>query len=360
MNSKERVQAVIDRESVDRLPVDIWHTDEVGTELKRHFDASDELDLYRKMRLDKIVWFFPDYTASKRGTDLSGDSIESDDRSRTMWGTPLKGQQAGEAFYQEFAEAPLKGYDTPESLEGYPLWPRIDGFDYEGMTAFAKEASRDIMVLGPWVSFFEIYCQMRGFETALMDLALAPKLVHATLDRIEEIQTDFMKRLFDGAAEYIDFGFISDDMGSQNALLISPKMWDEFFRARMQRWCDLVHGYGLKVFYHTDGAAEELIPRLLDCGIDVLNPIQHVCPGMDRGELKRKYGDRVIFHGGVDTQKVMPYGSVDDVRREVRECMATLGKGNEGYVVCSCHNLQAGTPIENIVAMVETVIESGK
>ncbi|MFH2001795.1 MAG: uroporphyrinogen decarboxylase family protein [Planctomycetota bacterium] len=358
MNHKERISAVIRREPVDRLPVDIWHTDEVGSQLRDHFGAADDLDLYRKMDLDKVVWFFPKYNAEETES-LSGAGTSKVSK-RTMWGTLLKEQQAGDALYQEFAEPPLKGFDTPGALDRYALWPSLDRFDYAEMAGFAEKASVDFPVLGPWVSLFEIYCQMRGFETALMDLAVAPDLVHATLDRIEEIQTGFMKRLFDLASQQIDFGFVSDDMGSQGSLLISPRMWDEFFKERMRRWCDLIHGYGLKVFYHTDGASEALIPRLLDCGIDVLNPIQHRCPGMDRAELKRKYGNKVIFHGGVDTQQVMPYGTVDDVRREVKECMQTLGKGREGYIVCSCHNIQPGTPLENILAMVETVQASGK
>ena len=92
--------------------------------------------------------------------------------------------------------------------------------------------------------------------------------------------------------------------------------------------------------------------------MDVLNPIQHACPGMDRAELKREFGARVIFHGGVDNQFVLPRGTPDEVRAEVEECLRTLGAGREGFICCSCHNTQAGTPVENILAMVETVHRS--
>jgi len=354
MNSRQRVLAVLDRRPVDRLPVDIWHTDEVLAMLLTHYRATDDLDLYRKMGIDKIVWVFPIYNPP--GQEASTGSLHFGDAERSMWGTPLRPMQAGQALYHEFAGAPLADFGTPESLDQYPFWPDPVRFDYDRMTALARRAAKDFAVVGPWVSFFEVYCQMRGLETALIDVLAAPDLVEAALDRIEACQTAMMTRFLNEAAEWVDMVFISDDMGCQNGLLMSLEAWDHFFRERLRRWCDLVHGYGRRVFYHTDGAVEPLIPRLLDCGIDILNPIQHACPGMDTAELKRKYGRRVIFHGGIDNQQVLPRGTPDDVRAETRRCLQTLGAGREGYIVCSCHNIQPGTPIENVLAMVDTAL----
>ena len=107
--------------------------------------------------------------------------------------------------------------------------------------------------------------------------------------------------------------------------------------------------------YHTDGAARPLLNPIVACGVDVLNPIQHACPGMDMAELKKEFGDRVIFHGGVDNQSVLPFGTPEVVRAETRDCLATLGAGGQGNICCSCHNVQAGTPLENVFALVETV-----
>jgi uroporphyrinogen decarboxylase len=95
-----------------------------------------------------------------------------------------------------------------------------------------------------------------------------------------------------------------------------------------------------------------LIPELIECGIDILNPIQHVCPGMDRSKLKEAFGDKLIFHGGVENQKILPMGTPKEVAEETRECIRTLGKDG-GYICCSCHNIQAGTPLENILSMIE-------
>jgi uroporphyrinogen decarboxylase len=355
MTPRERILAILNRQPVDRLPVDLWHAPEVGAMLRQHCGVSDDLAMYRKLGLDKIVWDFMDYRADsgERAGGQSGAGAE-EGGSRTMWGVPLKDQQAGEATYAEVGGAPLMGYDTPESLSDYPWWPSVDRFDYDCAVARAREASKEFAVIGPWVSFFEIYCQMRGLEQSLMDLVESPELVDAILDRVESIQTEMMKRFFTQAGKSVDLVFISDDIAGQNSLLMSPRHWKRYLQPRLTRWCELIHSYGLRTFYHTDGAARKLLGPILDCGIDVLNPIQHACPGMDMAELKREFGAHVIFHGGVDNQFALPRGTADDVRREVRDCLKTLGAGREGYICCSCHNVQAGTPLENILAMIET------
>jgi uroporphyrinogen decarboxylase len=321
--------------------------------------VADDLAMYRALGLDKIVWVFLDYKtqAGERGGAQSGAGAE-DGGSRTMWGVPLKDIEAGSAHYAEFASAPLAGYNTPESLDDYPWWPSVEGFDYDGAAAKAQLAAREFGVIGPWVSFFEIYCQLRGLEQSLMDLVEAPELVDAILDRVEHIQSEMMRRFFAQAGRSLDMVFISDDIAGQTSLLMSPNLWKRHLEPRLRRWCELIHGCDLRVFYHTDGAARRLLGPILDCGVDILNPIQHACPGMDLQELKREFGSRVIFHGGVDNQSVLPHGSPDEVRGETRHCLETLGAGREGFICCSCHNVQAGTPLDNILAMIETVQSS--
>jgi uroporphyrinogen decarboxylase len=359
MHPRERVLATLERRKVDRLPVDLWHTPEIAAMLRQHCGVADDFAMWKALGLDKIVWDFMDYKTDvgERAGGQSGAGAESGG-DRTMWGVPLKGVQAGLAHYAEFGAAPLLGFDTPKSLDAYAWWPKVERFDYAGALALAKKASLDFAVIGPWVSFFEIYCQMRGLEQAMFDIAESPELVDAILDRIEAIQSEMMRRFFAQARPYLDLVFISDDIGGQTGLLISPAAWARHLQPRMKRWCDLIHAHGLKVFYHTDGAARPLLKPILDCGVDVLNPIQHACPGMDTAELKKEFGDRVIFHGGVDNQSVLPRGTADDVRRETRACLATLGAGREGYICCSCHNTQPGTPLENILALIETVHKS--
>ena len=354
MTPRERVLAVLDRKPVDRLPVDLWHTAEVGEALQRHCGTKDDLSTYRALGLDKIVWVFVDYPSLEGGKSGSQVGAQAS-AGRTMWGVPLRPVQAGESHYQEFASAPLADYDTPESLDDYAYWPDPDRFLYDQAAEAARCAARDFRVIGPWVSCFEIYCQLRGLEQALCDLVTNPDLVEAVLDRVESIQTEMMTRHFSQSADLIDLVFISDDMAGQTGLLMSPDMWARHLRPRLIRWVELIHTHGLRVFFHTDGAAGDLVEPIVECGIDVLNPIQHACPGMEMAPLKKRFGDRIIFHGGVDNQSALPFGTPDDVRAETRHCLETLGAGNEGFICCSCHNVQAGTPVENILAMIETV-----
>lgn len=355
MTSRERILKTLNREPVDRLPIDLWHTPEIGLMLRRHCGVEDDLSMYRTLGLDKIVWGFMDYndvTGERTGAQ-SGAGAEG--ASRSMWGVTLKDVQAGEAHYAEFASAPLAGYDTPESLEDYPWWPDVERIDYAGAAEKTRLAAREFVTVGPWVSLFEIYCQMRGMEQSMMDLIENPPLVDAILDRIESLQSEMMRRFFAYAGSALDLVFISDDIAGQTSLLMAPRIWNRHLQPRLQRWCELIHAHGIKTFYHTDGAARRLIGPIIDCGVDVLNPIQHACPGMELEALKRDFGHRVIFHGGVDNQFALPRGTAEDVRRETQYCLDVLGAGREGYICCSCHNVQAGTPLENVLAMIETV-----
>lgn len=350
MNAKQRFQAVMNREPVDRLPIDIWMTGEVRQSLLDYAGVADDYALYEKLGIDKIVWVGPTYTYNPTAEEDAAAGIY-----RASFGQPARAKQSGNAVYLEATGFPLLGYDTVESLDKYPYWPDPDKFEYVQSAAACRSVSNKYATLGPWVSFFEIYSGMRGMEQAMMDIIDDPDYVQEVLDRIEHIQTEMMKRYFAQVGDTLDMIFVSDDMGSQSSLLISPRQWDMLLKDRMHRWCSMIHDAGYKVFYHTDGAAEALIPRLIDAGIDVLNPIQHICPGMEMDQLKAKYGDRLIFHGGVDNQGALPFGSVDDVVAETMNCLTNLGAGKQGYLPCSCHNIQAGTPVQNIIAMIETV-----
>jgi uroporphyrinogen decarboxylase len=139
---------------------------------------------------------------------------------------------------------------------------------------------------------------------------------------------------------------------------MSPALFRRFLRPTLRSFIDLAHRYGVRVFHHDDGSIRPLIPDLLDIGIDVLNPIQWRCRGMDRAALARDFGSRVVFHGGVDNQQTLPFGSPDDVRREV-EANISLFSACKGYIVAPCHNIQANTPTGNIVALYETVRKLG-
>lgn len=347
MTSRERVLATIARHPVDRVPVDVWLTPEVLDALRERMGEPDELTLYRRLGVDKIVWVFPGYDSELFDPNLGGE--------RDPWGVPLRRVRAGNAVYQEYGEGPLAAIATAAELDTYPLWPDPARFNYNAARAKAEQArAHGFATIGPWVSHFEIYCHLRGMENALMDVLAEPALLEATLERIDSIQTALLERCLGELGDLLDIVFISDDMATQASLLISLDAWRRFLRARLMRWVERVHRHGKKVLFHTDGAARDFVPELIEAGVDILNPIQHVCPGMERAALKRDFGAQIIFHGGVENQRVLPFGTVEDVRRETIACLETLGAGG-GYIPCSCHNIQAGTPVDNVLAMIDTV-----
>ena len=153
--------------------------------------------------------------------------------------------------------------------------------------------------------------------------------------------------------------YVAEDFGSQENLLFSPRVIRDIFVPRMKRMIDLVHEAGAYVFFHSDGAIREIIPDMIAAGIDVLNPLQWRCTGMDRAGLKRDFGGQVVLHGGVDNQHTLAFGSVEDVRQEVIDNIRILGAGG-GYFLAPCHNIQAVSPVENIVALYQTGSEYGR
>jgi Uroporphyrinogen-III decarboxylase len=347
MTPRERILSTINRQAVDCPPVDIWLTPEVLDSLREYTSLQNEFAVYNKLGIDKIAFIFPGYGGRYFDPNDSGEI--------TMWGVPTRMIKAGLATYQEYINPPIAGYYDIAQLNDYPSWPDPDKFDYDDAKALAVEArSWNFATIGPWISHYEIYCQMRGLENALMDTLAEPDFLDAALDKIDALQTVMLERLLTELKDELDIVFISDDMGMQDRMLISLESWERHFKPRLKTWCDLIHRHGKKVLYHTDGASAPIVPGLIECGVDILNPIQHVCPGMDRESLKKQFGNDLIFHGGIENQKTLPLGTPKDVAAETRKCMETLGKGG-GYICSSCHNVQAGTPVENILAMINTV-----
>jgi uroporphyrinogen decarboxylase len=352
MTPLERVRATLRREPTDRPPVDLWLTPEVLADLKSHTGQEDELAVYSALGVDKIVWVFPGYDSAQFDPNHS-EGIDP-------WGVPTVQVRSGAATYQEYGEGPLSKMDEIAALDDYPLWPEPDRFQCGAAMDLARRArEHGFATTGPWVSHFEIYCHMRGMENALMDVVAEPDFLDAALDRIEEVQTRLLDRFLREAGDLIDMVFISDDLGTQESQLLSVPAFEAHLKPRIRRWCDLIHRHGKKVLFHTDGASRSFLPHLAQCGVDILNPIQHVCPGMETAALKRDFGEMFIFHGGIENQQVLPRGTTSEVRDEVRRCMETLGR-NGGYIVCSCHNIQAGTPTANVLAMIEAVREAAR
>jgi uroporphyrinogen decarboxylase len=232
-------------------------------------------------------------------------------------------------------------------------WPDPGEWDVSGLRAQCDEWS-DYPLLAGGCEMFYLYCRLRGMEQALEDLIANPEVADSILEHIAAVDLALTTRILDEVGDSLLFCYVAEDLGTQDSLLMSPRLFRRFLKPHMARMIDLVHSYGVKVFHHDDGAMRPLLAELIEIGIDLLNPIQWRCRGMDREALARDFGGRIVFHGGIDNQRMLPFGGVEDVRREVRENIAIFG-GGKGYVVAPCHNLQANTPTANVVALYEAV-----
>jgi uroporphyrinogen decarboxylase len=232
-------------------------------------------------------------------------------------------------------------------------WPSPDDYDYSTIAPGLAQNNRYRLVRGGGYEPFLLCCYLRGMEQAYEDLLVNPDIADAILGHIFEFHYELNRRTWEAGRGQIDLMYLAEDLGGQTGPLFGLETYRRFLLPNQKKMADLARSFGLKVFYHTDGAARVFLPDLIDVvGIDVLNPIQWRCPGMERESLARDFGKRVIFHSAIDNQQTLPFGTPDDVRREVRECAEIFRDCR--WVCGPCHNIQAVSPVENIVAMYET------
>ncbi|MDD5198807.1 MAG: uroporphyrinogen decarboxylase family protein [Terrimicrobiaceae bacterium] len=196
---------------------------------------------------------------------------------------------------------------------------------------------------------FEMYWRLRGMENALMDFADDPEFAAEMVGHC----ADFAIALGEAACDRfpLDWLWTGDDVASQTGMMMSPETWRRIVRPHLQRVFDVGRKRGLWVAYHCCGALRSIIGDLVEMGLDVLNPVQCNCPGMDAVELKREFGGQLAFMGGVDTQDMLPNGSVDDVRRATRNLLDIMAADGGGYILAASHTIPPETPDANIFAM---------
>ncbi|UCH33678.1 MAG: uroporphyrinogen-III decarboxylase-like protein [Armatimonadota bacterium] len=345
MTPRERWLAVLRREKPDRVPMDYWATGEATEKLMKHLGCASGDDMFQRLHIDRTVAVGPRYVGPQAppGEDIFGCRFQAVDY--------------GTGVYSECVHHPLARYETLAELEREYAWPSPDWWDHSGIAEQTK-GNEEYPIKGGGSEPFLTYKNLRGPEQAFMDLILHPDLVHFCLDKLFDLAYENTRRIYEQIPGRVMITYVAEDLGSQESLLMSREHIREFLLPRMKRMMDLAHSAGAYVFHHTDGAAREILPDLIEAGIDVLNPVQWRCKGMEREGLKRDFGDRLAFHGAMDNQYTLAFGSVDEVRQEVLDNLRILGAGG-GYVLAPCHNIQAVSPPENIVAMYETGYEHG-
>ena len=349
MNPRERVLAAIERRSPDRAPADYKADPEVNRRMLERLGAGDLDALQDRLETD-IRRIEPRYVGPP-DRQLGGGVVED------YWGIRSKPVKTAAGTDVMFVKSALADARTVAEYERFP-WPWPDIFDYsalaEGCRRYPEHA-----VLFEGSDLFTRPCILRGMENLLVDMVERQDLAHFLLDKFTAFYCEELTRALEATRGGFQLYCEWSDYGTQEGLLISIPMWREFAGPYLKRLIDVCHSGGVKFMLHSCGSVRRLIPDFLEIGIDVLDPIQVGARGMDPAELKREFGDRLSFHGAIDIQKTLPFGSPDDVRAEVVERVRTVGAGG-GYIIAPTHEIQQDAPTENVLALYETSLRGGR
>jgi uroporphyrinogen decarboxylase len=367
MNHGERLIAALSHRQPDRVPIDIGGTVnssivvEGYAKLKQHYGInSDDVLCNRMMRVVKVdeqilQALDIDTRGVFMGAPIKGADQELEpDGYRDLWG--IERVKPPQSYYYDLINSPLSGEISLDDIRKYP-WPDPDD---PGVLQGIKERIDWIRkhtdcaaVLAVPPPFIHNSQYLRGFEDWYCDIALGAKVFDALCDAVLEVSLEMSKKILEAVGKEVDVVVVGDDIGAQDGLQISPEHYVKYVKPRHAKYFRQVHDLsGAKLLYHTCGSVVDIIEDLVDIDVDAIHPVQVSAAGMEPALLKKKFGDRMAFWGGVDTQKILPSGSVAEVKHAVERCIEEMGEGG-GYVLGSVHNLQPDVPIENILAMFE-------
>ncbi|MBS1250107.1 MAG: hypothetical protein MAG431_01697 [Chloroflexi bacterium] len=380
MTPKERVLTTLNHQEPDRVPIIIGVSNATGIKMKTCQGIKELAGIEAP---DEYIYQWPELGTAKideatmqrlrsdaRGVrDLEPASTLERNREREphspcidSWGSGQKEVEPGQ-WYPGIH--PLPDATTIEEIEAYPGWPdmsdptRIAHVQSQAQ-ALAQENQYAIMAT-PWLLFpLERAFAMQGMDVFLLNLAMRPNFAKALLEKIAQKCKELMGPFLAALGENVDIIKIGDDLGTQESLLMSPAMYREILKPIHADFIDFIKKRtAAKVFFHTDGDVFPLIEDFIEIGVDILNPIQTSAGRMSNlRELKTRFGDDIVLCGGIDTQRILPEGTPDQVRQEVRRVIDILGPGG-GYLVSSVHTIMNDVPPENVLAMVDAVEEFG-
>ncbi len=406
LTSRERVRMALNHEETDRVPVDIGASRVTGISAIAYRNLLDYLGLFENVRVYDVKQQLADPSLAvveRLGADVLGlhrlgpatgmpfleldrwkpgrltdgrpcllpeacqEIAGPDGQFQVVWEGQTYARRAPESLYYEVCWTPLANAKTTADIDRFtwldPWTEREENYVRNRVQEVCRATDKALFaglsnLLG---SFFEISLVLFGFDNFMMKLASERDLVEYWLDAKLAHDLPILDRFLAVAGPFIEAIQMNDDFGSQSALQISPRLYREIFKPRQRRWIEFVKARTrAKVFIHCDGAIGEILPDFIEIGIDALNPLQTSAKGMDPAQIKRRFGrDLAFWGGGVETQTTLPFGSVQDIRRQVRERVELLGPGG-GSVFAAIHNIQADIPPQKILAVYETVRQCGK
>ena len=356
MNSRDRTFLALAHQLGDRIPIDFWATSAVANRLEKKYHKS-----YSKILDDFGVDLRYIEGPAYIGPELSpGTDIWGVERTAVVAGS--SGQSES---YSETTAAPLENAQTPAEIESYHHWPHPDMFDYSVIEAQCDailSEDRVVVFMGDRlnrVAQLKPAMYIRGTEKIFLDLALQPEMAEVLFEKIREFYLQYLERILDAAKGKIDIVMTGDDFGAQNGLLISAEMWRKFIKPGFAGYLDLVKRHDTISMHHSCGSVVDIIPDMIDCGLDILQSIQPETKGMSLKNLSERFGKQLCFQGGISIQKTMPYGTAEQIRQEVKS-NADIAKKCGGYIFCTSHNIQADTSLENVETLMDAYLEFGR
>ncbi len=378
--SRKRVEVALDHQEPDRVPLDLSITQNAYLNLREHLGLPPEENIYAdrffevRPSLDVLEALGVDMTFVRlRGSKKWTPPPPLDDGSiLDAWGIGRKLIELPNGSHlNEVSYCPLADKEPSEiNLDDYP-WPDpsdpgfTEGLEEEARQLYEKT---DLALMGRFGGpVMELGTYLRGFEQWLMDLILYPDFTIDMLNRIADIQITLDEAGIKAAGKYLSvFKLSGEDLGTQTSTLFSMSVWKEIiYPILKRRWqaartaLDKYDAPHVKLMLHSDGAFRPFIPDIIAGGVDVLDPIQSVCPGMELEGLKKDFSDTLSFHGSVDTQYYLPRGSVQEVGEETKRCIDALGKSG-GLILGPSHFIQPDVPPENVVAMYRIARDYGQ
>jgi uroporphyrinogen decarboxylase len=362
LDSRERVFLALDHKEPDRVPIDYWATSEVNNKLCEKYGFSSQEELLQSFDVDFRYIPGPIYV----GPELK---VKPDGSKEDHFGVPRKmasygsGQQSG--VYSEVVNYPLEQATSIDEIESYAKWPKAEWFDYECVreqARKAKETGKVVVFMGDRLNRcaqLKPAMYVRGPDQILMDTILNPDIAKTVFKKIADFYADYARYTLEAAENNIDIFFTGDDFGTQSNTFFSVDIWRKLLQEGFEKFIKIGHEFGCKVAHHTCGFVNSLIPDFIDCGLDILNPIQPEVIGLDYEKIKKEYGDKISFHGGISIQKTLPYGTIEDVENEVKDRKLKLAKDG-GYIFCTAHNMQIDTSIDKIETLFKAYKEFGQ
>lgn len=378
---RERVLMAIKREQPDRIPMDMGGQLTGPAEVTSATNLSGGYSsLARNLNIDlenpEISSFYFILNFDERILQRFDIDIR-----HIMWGFEAVSQeQRSELIFDEYGVGyrsmgyfnhpvsnPLEKAKTIKEVEAYS-WPDPHKLEYldgqhlrevETRAKYLHEETDYAVMVEPGILgyIFGMYSYLVGWNRALTDLKLNPEFMKAVIDKTTEIQLEMIDTLYGAIGDYVDIACVADDLGTQRSAIMSLRQWREFFRPDFARVINRIRKHtNATIFMHNDGAITQYLNDLVEVGVGIINPIQPLASKMDPGYLKENFGNILSFHGGIDVQRLLPSGTVQEVEREVERTISILAPG---YILAPSHLIGPDIPPENIIAMYDTARKFG-